>query len=171
MPPHLLVIALAQKIAGCLQNASSGPSLVDVRTLTRRSTCPISSALDIFGDKWSLLVMRDLLFREKRHYREFHASEEGVATNILADRLERLESAGLIRKTGGDPRSGKQSYVATPKGKDLIPVLLEMMLWSAKYFHETGTPQELLAELKKDKTRVAREVRRLGGVEAFLKSR
>jgi DNA-binding HxlR family transcriptional regulator len=144
---------------------------VDVRTLKKRSTCPISSALDIFGDKWSLLVMRDLLFQKKRHYREFRASEEGVATNILADRLERLESAGLIRKTGGDPRSGKQSYVATGKGKDLIPVLLEMMLWSAKHLPETTTPRQLLAELKKDRTRVAREVRRLGGIAGFLGSR
>jgi DNA-binding HxlR family transcriptional regulator len=142
-----------------------------VRTLKRRSTCPISSALDIFGDKWSLVVMRDLLFQEKRHYGEFHASEEGVATNILADRLERLESAGLIRKTGGDPRSGKQSYAATARGKDLIPVLLEMILWSAKHLPETSTPRELLAELKKDRTRVAQEVRRLGGIKAFLGSR
>ena len=136
--------------------------------MKKRSSCPISSALDIFGDKWSLLVMRDLLFREKTHYREFHASEEGVATNILADRLARLERAGLIRKTGGDPRSGKQSYVATAKGKDLIPVLFEMMLWSAKHLPETITPPELLAELKKDKKRAAREVRRRGGIEPFL---
>ena len=142
-----------------------------MRTLKKRSTCPISSALDIFGDKWSLLVMRDLLFQEKSHYREFRASEEGVATNILADRLERLESTGLIRKTGGDPRSGKQSYVATAKGKDLIPVLLEMMLWSAKHLPETTTPRQLVTELKKDTARVAREVRRRGGIAGFLGSR
>src|SRR5216684_3393172 len=79
----------------------------------QRSDCPISSALDLFGDKWSLLVMRDLLFRNKLHYREFLASEEGIATNILADRLARLEQAGLIEKTGDDPRSGKQAYFAT----------------------------------------------------------
>jgi DNA-binding HxlR family transcriptional regulator len=141
-----------------------------VRTLKKRSTCPISSALDIFGDKWSLLVMRDLLFQEKSHYGEFHASEEGVATNILADRLERLENAGLIRKTAGDPRRGRQRYVATARGKDLIPVLLEMILWSAKHLPETTTPRELLTELKKDKKRVAREVRRRGGIAAFLGS-
>jgi DNA-binding HxlR family transcriptional regulator len=141
-----------------------------VRTLKRRSSCPISSALDVFGDKWSLLVMRDLLFREQRHFREFHASEEGVATNILADRLERLEAGGLIRKTGGDPRSGKQYYVATRKGKDLIPLLLEMMLWSTKYLPDTSTPPELIHELKRDKARVAREIRRRGGVEGFLRS-
>src|SRR6185437_11955263 len=91
-----------------------------------RSHCPISSALDIFGDKWSLLVMRDLLFRNKAHYREFLASEEGIATNILADRLARLEAAGLIERTGEDPRSGKQAYLATAKGQDLIPLLLQV---------------------------------------------
>lgn len=141
-----------------------------MRTQERRSSCPISSALDIFGDKWSLLVMRDLLFRGKTHYGEFHASEEGVATNILADRVERLESAGLIRKRGADPRSGKRSYVPTAKGMDLIPLLLEMMLWSSKHLPETTTPRALVAELKKDKARVARGIRRRGGIEAFLRS-
>lgn len=141
-----------------------------MRTLRRRSTCPISSALDIFGDKWSLLVLRDLLFRGKRHYRQFHASEEGVATNILADRLERLEEAGLIRKTGGNPRSGQQSYQATAKAKDLIPVLIELMLWSDKHLPGTTTPRQLVVELKRDKAWAAQEIRRLGGIEPFLRA-
>lgn len=139
-------------------------------TSKRRSTCPVSSALDIFGDKWSLLILRDLLFREKEHYGEFHSSEEGIATNILADRLQRLESAGLIRKTGGNPRSGHQSYAATAKGKDLMPLLLDMMLWSAKHLPGATTPRELVVELKKDRSRAAREIRRLGGIEPFLRS-
>jgi DNA-binding HxlR family transcriptional regulator len=135
-----------------------------------RSDCPISSALDLFGDKWSLLVMRDLLFRNKSHYREFFASEEGIATNILADRLARLEAAGLVEKTNDDPRSGKQAYVATSKGKDLIPLLLEMVLWSAKHEPHTRAPDVLIAELKKDRTRAARAIRQKGGIEAFLDS-
>ena len=136
----------------------------------RRSDCPISSALDLFGDKWSLLVMRDLLFRNKAHYRQFLASEERIATNILADRLARLERAGLIRKTDGDPRSGKQSYTATAKGKDLIPLLLEMMLWSAQHNPNVSAPRTLLAELRKDRDAAARAIRRKGGIEAFLAS-
>jgi DNA-binding HxlR family transcriptional regulator len=76
-----------------------------------------SSALDLLGDKWSLLVMRDVLLRGKSHYRDFLASEEGIATNILADRLARLEAAGLIERTSDDPRSGKQEYHATGKGQ------------------------------------------------------
>jgi DNA-binding HxlR family transcriptional regulator len=135
-----------------------------------RSACPISSALDLFGDKWSLLVMRDLLFRNKSHYREFFASEEGIATNILADRLARLEAARLIEKTDGDPRSGKQAYVATSKGKDLIPLLLEMMLWSAEHEPHTRAPDVLIAELKNDRAKAARAIRKKGGIEAFLAS-
>jgi DNA-binding HxlR family transcriptional regulator len=141
-----------------------------MRVPKRRSDCPISFALDLFGDKWSLLVMRDLLFRKKSHYREFFASEEGIATNILADRLARLEAAGLVEKTDDDPRSGKQAYVATSKGKDLIPLLLEMMLWSAEHEPHTGAPDVLIAELKKDRAKAARAIRQKGSIEAFLAS-
>jgi DNA-binding HxlR family transcriptional regulator len=141
-----------------------------MKDLTRRSDCPISSALDVFGDKWSLLVIRDLLFRNKSHYREFLASEEGIATNILADRLARLEAAGLIEKTDDEPRSGKQAYVATSKGKDLIPLLLEMMLWSAKHDPQAEAPAVLIAELKRDRAKAARAIRQKGGIETFLAS-
>jgi DNA-binding HxlR family transcriptional regulator len=141
-----------------------------MRQPKRRSDCPISYALDLFGDKWSLLIMRDILFREKAHYRELLASEERIATNILADRLARLESAGLITKTDEEPRSGKQAYVVTGKGQDLIPVLLEMMLWSAKYDPHTGAPAVLIAELEKDRANVVRGIRRRGGVEPFLRT-
>ena len=136
----------------------------------QRSDCPISSALDLFGDKWSLLVMRDLLFRNKLHYREFLASEEGIATNILADRLARLEQAGLIERTGDDPRSGKQVYFATAKGKDLIPLLLQMMLWSAEHNPRTAAPDALITELKTDLDKAARAIRQKGGIQAFLAS-
>jgi DNA-binding HxlR family transcriptional regulator len=136
----------------------------------QRSDCPISSALDIFGDKWSLLVMRDLLFRNKLHYRDFLASEEGIATNILADRLARLEQAGLIEKTGDDRRSGKQAYSATAKGADLIPLLLQMMLWSAEHNPQTAAPDTLITELKTDLAKAAQAIRRQGGIQAFLAS-
>jgi DNA-binding HxlR family transcriptional regulator len=141
-----------------------------MKDVKRRSDCPISSALDLFGDKWSLLVMRDLLFRNKSHYREFFASEEGIATNILADRLARLETADLIEKTNDDPRSGKQAYVATSKGKDIIPLLLEIMLWSTKHDPHTRAPDVLIAELKKDRAKAVRAIRQKGGIEAFLAS-
>jgi DNA-binding HxlR family transcriptional regulator len=136
----------------------------------RRSDCPISSALDLLGDKWSLLVIRDLLLRGKSHYRDFLSSEEGIATNILADRLARLEAAGLIERTSDDPRSGKQQYHATGKGKDLIPLLLEMMRWSVRHDPGASVPGALIAELDRDRASVAQTIRDLGSVEAFLAS-
>jgi DNA-binding HxlR family transcriptional regulator len=141
-----------------------------VKEPRRRSDCPIGSALDLLGDKWSLLVMRDVLLRGKSHYRDFLASEEGIATNILADRLVRLEAAGLIERSRDEPRSGKQEYHAAGKGKDLIPLLLEMMAWSARHDPGVAVPDVLIAELDRDRTSVAQTIRELGSVEAFLAS-
>ena len=141
-----------------------------MRQPKQRSDCPISSALDIFGDKWSLLVMRDLLFRNKLHYRDLLASEEGIATNILADRLAKLEQAGLIEKTDDGRRSGKQVYSATAKGADLIPLLLQMMLWSAEHNPQTAAPDALITELKTDLGQAAQAIRQRGGIQAFLAS-
>lgn len=112
--------------------------------------------------------MRDVLLRGKSHYREFLASEEGIATNILADRLSRLEAAGLLERTSDQPRSGKQAYCPTAKGRDLIPVLLEMMVWSAAYDPQVAVPEVLIAELTRDRAAAARAIRDLGGVEPFL---
>jgi DNA-binding HxlR family transcriptional regulator len=141
-----------------------------VKDPRQRSDCPISSALDLFGDKWSLLVMRDVLLRGKSHYREFLASEEGIATNILADRLARLEAAGLIERTSDDPHTGKQAYYATSRGQDLVPLLLEMMVWSARHNPRTTVPPVLLAELEKDRAAAVQAIRTLGGIEPFLAS-
>jgi DNA-binding HxlR family transcriptional regulator len=139
-----------------------------MRLPRRRSDCPISSALDLLGDKWSLLVMRDVLLRGKSHYREFLASEEHIASNILADRLSRLEAAGLLERTSEDLRSGKQAFHATDKGEDLIPLLLEMMVWSAAHDPLATAPGTLLGELARDRAAAAQAIRDLGGVEAFL---
>src|ERR1700704_1795143 len=103
--------------------------------------------------------MRDVLLRGKSHYREFLASQEGIATNILADRLARLEAAGLIEKTDDDPRSGKQAYVATSKGRALTRLRLEMMLGSAKHAPQAEAPAVLIAELKRDRAKAARAIR------------
>ncbi|HKX18259.1 MAG TPA: helix-turn-helix domain-containing protein [bacterium] len=98
-----------------------------------RSRCPVSLALDAIGDKWSLLILRDITLREKRRYHEFLNSEEGISTNILADRLARLERQGLISKSA-DPDDRRQFvYAPTQKGLDLLPVVFEMARWSLKY--------------------------------------
>jgi DNA-binding HxlR family transcriptional regulator len=137
---------------------------------SRRSTCPISSALDVLGDKWTLLVMRDLLLVGKQHYREFLASEEGIATNILADRLARLDACGLVQRTTDDPRSGKQAYRPTEKGRDLIPVLLELMSWSDQHDPGAVAQRSLVDAYRADRSGVTATVREAGSVAAYIAS-
>lgn len=124
-----------------------------------RSHCPVSYALDIFGDSWSLLVMRDLVFSGKQRYQDLLESEEGIATNVLADRLNRLEQQGIITKRK-DPGNRRQVlYTPTPKGLDLIPLMLEMIQWSAKHDPLTAAPQAFLRRLKKDRAGLIAETR------------
>jgi DNA-binding HxlR family transcriptional regulator len=98
-----------------------------------RSGCPINLGLEIFGDRWSLLVVRDMMFAGKRHFREFLASDEGIASNILADRLVRLVEAGILTRTGDPRHKLKAIYSLTEKGIDLLPVIAEISRWSRKY--------------------------------------
>ena len=98
-----------------------------------RSPCPIAGALDLVGDRWTLLVMRDLLFYDKRRFADFLASPEGIATNILADRLGRLERCGLIERRRYRDRPPREEYHPTPRGRDLVPVLRELILWGKRH--------------------------------------
>ena len=102
-----------------------------------RSKCPIAGALDVLGDRWTLLVMRDVLFYEKRRFAEFLMSPEGIASNILADRLERLERCGLVERRRYLERPLRDEYHPTAKGTDLIPVLRELIRWGKH--HVPGT--------------------------------
>jgi len=126
-------------------------------SIKHRSYCPIAFALDIFGDKWSLLILRDVLFKGKRHYQEFLESKEGISTNILANRLEMLESAGLLRKDE-DPENGRR-YVYSPTEKtfNLLPAMLEIVRWSTKYYRQTIT--EFASELNYDNRKIEMTVR------------
>src|SRR3989344_8470546 len=125
----------------------------------RRSDCPISFALDTFGDKWSLLILRDLLFSGKSSYGEFLNSEEGIATNILADRLQILEHAGIITKAQDPTVKTKIIYSLTEKGIDLLPKLIEIILWSAKYDPKTATPRRLVTQGRKDREKLMKQIR------------
>src|SRR5882762_3168626 len=119
-------------------------------TTERRSDCPISSALDIFGDRWSLLVIRDLLFKGKVRYGEFLDSEEHVSTNILADRLRTLQAHGLIDKQVDPDHGSKFIYSLTQKGRDLAPMLVEMILWSAEHDPTTAASEDFVAAARRD---------------------
>lgn len=111
----------------------------------------------MLGDRWSLLIIRDMMLRGSRTYKEFLNSYEGIATNILADRLRRLETHGIIA-TERDPSDGRKLiYRLTPKGIDLAPVLAEMVLWAARH-EETGN-QALVREMQNDKERLLATIR------------
>lgn len=100
----------------------------------KRSNCPISSSLDIFGDKWSLLIIRDMMFFNKSTYGEFLKSDEKIATNILASRLQALEENKLIVKLQHPESKAKVLYRLTQKGIDLLPMIVEIHFWADKYF-------------------------------------
>lgn len=103
-----------------------------------RSNCPVAIALEIIGDRWSLLVVRDMLLLGKRHYGEFLDGPEGISTNILADRLKRLEEAGMITKQIDADARGRPAYYLTPKGKALAPVIDAIMDWASKWLPRTS---------------------------------
>lgn len=126
---------------------------------TRRSGCPVSISLEIFGDRWSLLIIRDLMVRGYRTFKDFKNSGEGIATNILADRLRRLEAEGIIcaEASQSDQRSG--SYRLTKKGIDLAPVLLELLIWGARH-ESTSAPCGVIEHFEQHREQVLAEVRR-----------
>jgi DNA-binding HxlR family transcriptional regulator len=103
----------------------------------QRSTCPISTALELVGDRWTLLVIRDLVFAGKRHFREFLQSEEAISTNVLADRLDSLVQSGILTKNADPTHAQKAVYSLTARGVDLLPLLATMSAWSQKYYPET----------------------------------
>jgi DNA-binding HxlR family transcriptional regulator len=105
--------------------------------LSRRSACAISMALENIGDKWSLLILRDLMFTDKRTYGELQSSAEKIATNILATRLSCLEERGMIRKEGDPGNRRRTLYFLTEKGIDLLPVIIELRQWSEKHNDNT----------------------------------
>lgn len=116
-----------------------------------RSDCPISCALDIWGDKWSLLIIRDLMFAKQCTYGDFLKSPEGIATNILASRLLTLEENKLIEKLDHPESKAKVLYRLTKRGIDLLPIMIEINLWTEKYFPIPADRKAMLKQVKKDK--------------------
>ena len=122
----------------------------------KRSDCPISCSLDLWGDKWSLLIIRDLILKLKCTYGDFLRSPEGIATNILASRLQVLEENGFIEKLEHPESRSKVLYRLTEKAIDLLPVMLEIQLWADKYFTVPAEIKAKLREAKKDKENYTR---------------
>jgi DNA-binding HxlR family transcriptional regulator len=126
---------------------------------TRRSGCPVSVSLEVLGDRWSLLIIRDMMVRAFRTFKEFQESGEGIATNILADRLRNLKQAGIIT-TEPDADDGRRgTYRLTEKGIDLAPVLLELLIWGAQH-HGTDAPCAAIEMMARNRSAIVAEVRR-----------
>jgi DNA-binding HxlR family transcriptional regulator len=113
----------------------------------------------MFGDRWSLLIVRDLMVRGLRTFRQFKESGEGIATNILADRLKKLDAAGIIAPEADEADGRRVNYRLTKKGIDLAPALLEIFVWAARH-EETGASCGIIAEMEKHRDRVIAETRR-----------
>ena len=124
----------------------------------RRSDCPINFALEVFGDKWTFLIIRDLMFKGKHYYGEFLQSEEEIATNILADRLSLLEQEGIVLKTADPSHGSKYIYKLSRKGIDLLPVLVEVIMWSAKYDEDSAVDVKFVNGVKRDKVSLLKEI-------------
>ena len=125
----------------------------------RRSGCPVSMALEVLGDRWSLLLVRDMMVRGYRTFREFQRSGEGIATNILSDRLQKLEAAGLVEREAAKEDGRSTHYRLTAKGIALAPVLLELLIWGAHH-EPTDAPCAAIDHMEQNRAAILAETHR-----------
>jgi len=125
----------------------------------RRSGCPVSIALERFGDRWSLLIIRDLMVRGFHTFKQFQESGEGIASNVLTDRLRRLQKWGIISAETETVDARRVNYRLTEKGIDLAPVMLELLIWGSRH-EEAGLPCAVTENMAKNREQVLKEVRR-----------
>ena len=125
----------------------------------RRSACPINVVLETVGDAWSLLIVRDLMFKDRKTFQEFMGGGEKIATNILSDRLQRLEAVGIVTKQRDPGDARRYIYWLTEKGIDLAPILVEMIVWAAKY-EETEAPAAVVRQMTRNRGEFIAGVRR-----------
>jgi DNA-binding HxlR family transcriptional regulator len=137
-----------------------------MKEIKQRSTCPISTSLDVLGDKWTLLILRDMVFAGKSTYGQFLQSAEKMATNILADRLAGLEAQGILSKAVAADKKSKFTYRLTEKGVDIVPILVEFTLWGAKHCPTIVDPG-LLAELQTGKDAAVEKYKQLARERAL----
>jgi DNA-binding HxlR family transcriptional regulator len=129
------------------------------RVTQRRSGCPVSISLEIFGDRWSLLIIRDLMVRGYRTFKEFEGAGERIASNVLADRLRKLKKSGIV-ESEPDATDGRQrNYRLTERGIDLAPVMLDLLIWGARH-EDTGAPCAVIEHMAANREQVLAETRR-----------
>lgn len=124
----------------------------------REYGCPVAYGLDMFGDKWSLLVIRDMMLSGKKTYNDFLETGEGIATNILADRLKHLETEGIINKSRDPENRRSYHYSLTEKGRDLLPVMMEIVSWSGKHDNRPNARRGMVEKIQKDRKGTEAEI-------------
>ncbi len=125
----------------------------------RRSGCPVSISLEQFGDRWSLLIIRDMMVRGYHTFKQFQESGEGISSNILSDRLKTLEAAGILTSEPEETDGRRVNYRLTQKGIDLAPAMLELLIWGAKY-EQTSAPCGLMEHMENNREAILAETRR-----------
>jgi DNA-binding HxlR family transcriptional regulator len=131
-----------------------------MKELKQRSSCPVSTSLDVLGDKWTLVILRDMVFAGKSTYGQFLQSAEKIATNVLADRLAILESQGILTKAVASDKKSKFTYTLTEKGVDTVPIIVALVLWGTKHYSTVVDP-DLLEELQAGKNAAVEKYQRL----------
>lgn len=124
-----------------------------------RSHCPINFTIEHFGDKWSLLIIRDLMFKGKRHYNEFLEAGEKVSTSVLGDRLKMLEEMGIISKGQDTIKKSRIRYSLTQKGIDLLPIMIEMIIWGGEKDPLTESPKAFMEQAINHREDLIKEIR------------
>jgi DNA-binding HxlR family transcriptional regulator len=132
---------------------------MDIRNKKRTSGCPVAFGLDTFGDRWSLLIIRDMMLRGLKTYGDFLTAGEGISTNILADRLKFLEAEGIVEKMRDPENLRSFTYTLTDKGRDLASIILEIVEWSGKYDARPFASRTILEMMKKDRKGLEAKVR------------
>ncbi len=125
----------------------------------RQSGCPIAFALDTFGDRWSFLVIRELMLKGKTTYSEFLEIDEAIATNVLADRLKHLQVEGIVTKSRDKDNRRSFIYGLTEKGRDLASIIVEMIIWSGKHDQRALAMRTVLGEIEKDRAAFEADLR------------
>lgn len=129
--------------------------------------CPIRFAASIFADKWSFILLRDVLFKGKRYYGEFLSSDEGISTNILADRLQKFEDLELLTRHQDQKKKSKVYYLPTEKTRELIPIFLSIIEWAERHDEKTEVPEKFIASYRENPETVIRDAENL--IEAVNK--
>jgi DNA-binding HxlR family transcriptional regulator len=129
------------------------------KTKKHASGCPVAFGLDAFGDRWTLLIIREIMLGGKRTYSEFLQAEEGIATNILIDRLKQLECGGIVEKKRDPENRRSFIYNLTQKGRDLAPVLLEIIIWSGTYDDRPDAVRDVFERIQQDRQSFENELK------------